>query len=62
MIDISNNSFKSLTENIAKPRELFINLYVEKCLESESTISSTQRLCIVLDAKYEKYDLDKDIT
>ena len=42
MVDVSNYDFKRLTEKIVKPEESFINLYVDKCLESKGTISSTR--------------------
>ena len=62
MIDLGNHEFKSLTEKIVKPEESFIISYVDKCLESESKISSTRRMRIMrrtLDAKYKKADLNK---
>ena len=61
MVDLRNYDFKSLTDNIVKLEESFINLYVDECLESESTISSTRRMRILLDARYEKSDLNKVI-
>ena len=42
-----------------KPEESFINSYVNKCLESNIKIISTCRLRRILDAKYEKADLNK---
>ena len=51
MVDLNNYKVKSLTENIVKPEKYFINLYVNECLESESTISSTSRMRIILDTK-----------
>ena len=62
MVDLSNYDFKYLTENIVKPEEYFINSYVDKCLKSESTIISTPIMRIILDAKYENYDLNKFMT
>ena len=51
MVDLSNYKVKPLTEKIVKPKKSFINLYVNECLESESTISSTSRMRIILDTK-----------
>ena len=51
MVDLSNYEVKSLTYTIVKPEESFINLYVNECVESESTISSTSRMRIILDTK-----------
>ena len=59
MVDVSTYDFKPLIDNKVKPEESFINAYVDKCLESESTISSTHRIHKILDAKYEKYDLNQ---
>ena len=59
MVVLSNYDFKYLTVNIIKPEESFINLCANKCLKSESTISSTRRMRIILDAKYENTDLNK---
>ena len=42
--------------------EYFFNSYVDKCLESESTISYTHSIRIILDAKYKKADLKKAVT
>ena len=32
-------------------------IHVDECLDYEGTISSTRRICRILDAKYEKADL-----
>ena len=42
--------------------ESFINPYIGECLESESAISSTRRMCRILYAKYKKADLNKFMT
>ena len=52
MVDVSNYSFNLITDKTLKTEESLINSYVEKCLESDSKIISTCRLCIILDAKY----------
>ena len=57
-VGINNYNFTSITDKTVKPEESFINSYVEECLESESEISSTLRMCRTLEAKYEKYDLN----
>ena len=62
MVDLSNYEFKALTDKIVKPEESFINLYVDKCLKSESTISSTRIMRRSLDSKYEKAYLNKITT
>ena len=45
-----------------KPEESFINAYVDEFLKSENAISSTQRMQIILDTKYKKAELNKDMT
>ena len=62
MVDVINYDFKAITDKTVKTEESFVNLYVNKCLESDSSISSTQRMHKILDAKYEKSDLNKVIT
>ena len=59
--ELSNYDFTSLMENMVKPEESFINLYVEKCLKLESIIRSTRRMHRILDTKYEESDLNKVI-
>ena len=51
MFDLSNYEVRSLTDKIVKPEESFINFYANECLKSESTISSTSRMSIILDTK-----------
>ena len=62
MVDVSNYKFKPITDKAVKQEESFINLYVDKCLESENTISSTRWMRRILDAKYKKADLIKVMT
>ena len=62
MVDVSNYSFKYITDKTVKPEESFVNSYVEECLESESAINSTCRMCRMLDANYKKADLNKVMT
>ena len=59
MFDVSNYGIKYLTDKIVKPEESFINAYVNECLKSEGAISTTCRMRGILDAKYEKADLNK---
>ena len=62
MVDLSNYKFKSLTEKIFKQEESFITSYFDEYLESKSTISSTHRMHIILEAKYKNSDLNKFMT
>ena len=62
MIDISNYNFKPMTDKIVNPEEYFINSYFNECLESESTISETHIMRIIIDAKYKKTYLNKVMT
>ena len=62
IVDIGNYNFKSITDKIVKPEESFINSYVNECLESNSAISSTQIMHIIIDAKHTKSDLNKVMT
>ena len=39
MVYFSTYDFKPLTENKVKPKESFINVYVNECLNSEGKIS-----------------------
>ena len=41
LIYLCNYDFTSITDKTVKPEQYFINPYVKKCLEYESTISST---------------------
>ena len=59
MVEVRDHHFKLLTDKKVKPEESFINAYVDKCLEYEGTISSTRRIRRILDARYEKADLNK---
>ena len=62
MADLSKYDFRYLTENMVKREESFIDSYVNKFLQSESSMSLTHKIRRILDAKYEKYDLNKVIT
>ena len=62
MVDISNYNFNIITDKTVKPEESFINLYANECLKSDSAISATCRMRIILDVKYKKSDLNKVMT
>ena len=62
MDDLSNHDFKSLMEKIVKPEEYFIYLFVNGCLESEISISSTRIMRRILYTKYKKSDINKVMT
>ena len=62
MVHLKNYEFKSLTDKIVKPEETFINMYVDECLEYKRHIPITGSTSIILDAKYEKADIDKVMT
>ena len=41
------------------PEESFMNAYPGEINESEQFLTYTKQLCVILDAKYERVDLDK---
>ena len=47
MVDVSNYDYAPLTDKIVKPKEYFLNLYVNECFESENMISPTRRMWII---------------
>ena len=59
MVDVITYDFKTLTVNKVKPEESFINVCVDKCLESKVTITSARRIRRILDVKYKNADLNK---
>ena len=59
MVDISNYDFTSITDKIVRLEEYFINSAVNEYLETDSTISSTRRMRVIIDANYEKDDPNK---
>ena len=61
VVDVSTYDFKYLIDNKVKIEESFINVYIDKCLESEGTIIPTSRIRRILDVKYKKADLNKFI-
>ena len=62
MVDVINCNFNIITAKTVKPEESFINLYVDECLKSESAINATRKMRRILDAKYEKSELNKVMT
>ena len=62
MIDVRNYEFKSITDKTVKPKESFINLYIDGDFKSENAIESTHRMRRILDAEYEKDDLNEFMT
>ena len=58
MFGVSSYNFKPLTKKIVKPKESFINVYVNECHKSDVTISSTRIVRRILDAKYKKFGLN----
>ena len=59
MVDLGTHEFKYLNIGNITPEESFTNVYAEEINESEQVHTSTKRLCVILDAKYEKPDLNK---
>ena len=62
MVDVNNYDFNTLTTKTVKPEESFINVHVSECFESKIAISETRRMRRILDAKYEKADINKVMT
>ena len=62
MVDVDNYDFNILKAKTFKPEESFINTYVSECFESDSAIRATHIMRRILDAKYEKLDLNKVMT
>ena len=62
MVDLSNYGFKSLAYKTVKLEEYFVNSYFDEYFEYVNATSSTCSMCRILDAKYEKADLNEVIT
>ena len=62
MVDVSKYEFTPITYKTIKLEEYFINSYVNKCLKSETAMSSTYRIRRIIYAKYDKADLNKVMT
>ena len=59
MFEVRNYYFKSITDKTVKPEESFINSYIEEEFESGNAIKPTHRMRRILDANYEKSDLNE---
>ena len=59
MVDLGAYVFKDLNTEKIEPEELFTAAYVEEVYELEHIRTATKQLRAILDAKYEKADLDK---
>ena len=59
MVDLGVYVFKDLNTRRIKTANVFTNSYVEEVYDSEDVRTSTRRLRIILDAKYEKVDVNK---
>ena len=59
MVDLGTYEFKYLNTRKITPEESFTNVYAKELYESEHVRTSTKLLHVILDAKYEKADLNK---
>ena len=59
IVEVSDYDFKFITDKTVKLEESFVNLYVDGCIKSDRTISSTRIMRRIIDAKYKKSDLNK---
>ena len=59
MVDMGTYEFKYLNTGKLTPAELFMNAYSEEINELEQVHTSTKKLNVILDAKYEKEHLNK---
>ena len=59
MDDLVTYEFKNLNTGKITPKELFTNTYIEELYDSEHFRITTKLLRVILDAKYEKTDLNK---
>ena len=62
MVNVSNHDFESITDKTIKPKESFVNPYVDECFESNNAKSSTRRMHGILFVKYERADLNDVMT
>ena len=62
MVDVSNYDYAPLIDKSVEPEDYFLNLFINECFRSENKISLTWKMCIILDDKYKKEDLNKVIT
>ena len=61
MFETRKYDFTSLTDKLVEPEELFINFYGNVFFEYKGKISSTQKMCSIINDKYKKADLKKFI-
>ena len=61
MVDVINYDFNIITAKTVKPEESFINSYADECFKSKSAITTTRRMRMTLDAKYETADLNNSM-
>ena len=54
MVDLGTYEFKDSEAEKIAPEELFMIVYADEVYESEQFLTSTRRLRLILDAKYEK--------
>ena len=58
MVDLGTYAFKGLNRGEITSKELFMNAYAVEIHELEQTCTSTKRLQVILDAQYEKSELN----
>ena len=58
MVDVSSYDFTPMKDETVKLEESLIKFHVDECLEYDITISLTCRIRRVINAKYEKADLN----
>ena len=59
MLDLGIYEFNYLNTGEITPEELFTNSYAEEIYESKHVRTTTKQLRVILDAKYEKANLNK---
>ena len=59
MVDLGTYIFKELNTGIITSEEFFTNAYAEEVYKSKHVHTYTKLLRVILDAKYEKSDLNK---
>ena len=59
MLDLVIYEFNYLNTGEITPEELFTNAYAEEIYESKHVRTTTKQLRVILDAKYEKANLNK---
>ena len=59
MVDLGTYQFEKLNTGEITPKELFTNACTEEVYGSENVRTTTKRLRVILDTKYETADLNK---